>query len=58
MKREFTMLALLNSGPNQVGNDKDVYLQPLIDDLQVLWEGVQCYDSYKKETFTLKGVLL
>ena len=30
----------------------------MIDDLQILWEGVQCYDAYKKETFMLRGVLL
>jgi hypothetical protein len=28
----------LISGPVQVSNDIDVYLQPLIDDLLVLWE--------------------
>jgi hypothetical protein len=32
MKRKFIMMPLLISGPVQVGNDIDVYLQPLIDD--------------------------
>ena len=58
MKRKFTMLTLLISGPNQPGNDIDVYLQPLIDDLQILLERIQCYNACKKETFTLRGVLL
>ena len=40
MKRQFTMLTLLISDPKQLGNDIDVYLQSLIDDLQILWEGV------------------
>ena len=52
------MLTLLISGPNQLGNPIDVYFQPLIDNLQILWEIVQYYDTYKKETFTLRGVLL
>ena len=43
MNRKFMMLTLLILGPNQLGNDIDVYLQLLIDDLQKLWEGVQCY---------------
>ncbi|XP_074336395.1 uncharacterized protein LOC141673544 [Apium graveolens] len=29
-------------GPHEPGNDVDVYLQPLIDDLKKLWEGVIC----------------
>ena len=40
MKRRFTMLTLLISGPKQPGNDIDVYLRPLIDDLNRLWFGV------------------
>jgi hypothetical protein len=38
MKHRFIMLPLLICGPVQVGNDIDVYLQQLIDDLLVLWE--------------------
>ena len=34
MKRRFTMLMLLTSGPKQPGNDIDVFLAPLIDDLK------------------------
>jgi hypothetical protein len=38
MKRKFVMMPLLISGQVQIGNDIDLYLQPLIDDLLVLWE--------------------
>jgi hypothetical protein len=38
MKRKFIMMPLLISEPVQVSNDIDVYLQPLIGDLLVLWE--------------------
>ena len=58
MKRRFMMLTLLISGPKQPGNDIDVYLQPLIDDLKILWNGVDCFDKHKNESFTLRGVLL
>ena len=58
MKRQFTMLTLLISDPKQLGNDIDVYSQPLINDLQILWEGVQCYDAYKEENSMLRKVLL
>ncbi|XP_074354744.1 uncharacterized protein LOC141693509 [Apium graveolens] len=58
MKRKYIMLSLLISGPNQPGNDIDVYLQPLIEDLQKLWHGKQVYDAFKKESFILRGILL
>ncbi|KAL6202088.1 hypothetical protein ACLB2K_025799 [Fragaria x ananassa] len=59
MKRKYMMLTLLISGPKQPGNDIDVFLQPLVDDLKVLWDGVKrVYDSVKGEYFKLKAVLL
>ena len=42
MKRKYIMMPLLIQGPKQPGNDIDVYLSPLVDDLQVLWnDGVR-----------------
>ncbi|XP_078179598.1 uncharacterized protein LOC144573719 [Carex rostrata] len=58
MKRKYIMLTLLISGPKQPGNDIDVYLAPLIEDLQKLWlPGVQMFDAYSKETFTLRAMI-
>ncbi|XP_075475397.1 uncharacterized protein LOC142506126 [Primulina tabacum] len=59
MKREFIMLTMLISGPKQPGNDIDVYLDVLVEDLQRLWDGVDgVYDAYRRQFFTLKAVLL
>ncbi|XP_052295799.1 uncharacterized protein LOC127901832 [Citrus sinensis] len=59
VKRKFMMLTLLISGPKQPGNDIDVYLAPLIDDLRLLWEvGVDVYDAYRQQSFNLKAILL
>ena len=59
VKRKFMMLTLLISGPKQPGNDIDVYLAPLIDDLRLLWEvGVDVYDAYHQQSFNLKAILL
>ena len=56
MKQKFMMLTLLISGPKQPGNDIDIFF---IDDLKILWDvGVEVYDAYLKEVFTLKVVLL
>ncbi|XP_059638709.1 uncharacterized protein LOC132280982 [Cornus florida] len=47
------------SRPKQPGNDIDVFLEPLIEDLKELWEkGVEIYDSLTKSMFNLKVVLM
>jgi len=59
MKSESTMLSLLIPGPQSSGNDIDVYLQPLIEELKQLWEfGVETYDASKDQTFQLRASLL
>ena len=60
MKRKFMMLTILVSGPHEPGNNIDIYLQPMIDDLKKLWEEGEpnVYDAYSKSYFTLKAILL
>jgi hypothetical protein len=44
MKRKFIMMPVLIPDPKQPGNDIDVYLKTLVDDLLLLWkeEGFVC----------------
>ena len=59
MVAENIMLILLIPGPTAPGNNIDIYLAPLIDDLKDLWaEGIEVYDSFAKENFTLTVLLL
>ncbi|KAL0285199.1 UNVERIFIED_CONTAM: hypothetical protein Scaly_2825500 [Sesamum calycinum] len=59
MKDPFLLLSMLIPGPKGPGNDIDVYLQPLIDELKELWEvGIEAYDAYKKENFILRAALM
>ena len=59
MKRKYVMLSLLITGPKQPGNDIDVYLAPLIDDLRKMWdEGVSVFDAHQNEMFTLRAALM
>src|SRR4051812_50211834 len=52
------MKALFKSALIGEGNDIDVYLAPLIEDLKFLWEnGVEVYDGYRKESFNLRAML-
>ena len=59
MKKEYMMLSLLIPGKHSPGNDIDVFLEPLIDELKQLWvEGVMTYDAHSKETFRLHAMVL
>ena len=57
MKRKFINLSVLISG--YPGNDIDVFLEPLVDDLHTLFEtGVDTYDASTKDNFKLRAVVL
>jgi hypothetical protein len=57
-KRKYLLLTTLISGPKQAGIDIDVFLDPLMEDMQKLWEhGVNVWDEYKKEYFNLKAII-
>ena len=53
------MMPILIQGPRQPGNDIDVYLKPLVEELLVLWNkpGVRVWDEYKQEHFDLRAML-
>ena len=58
MKRKYIMMPLLIQGPRQPGNDIDVHLRPLFDDLLILWnDGAHVWDAYKRENFMLRALL-
>ena len=49
---------MLISGPKQRGNDIDVYLEPLIEDLKELWDkGVDVFDANKNEVFKMRAMI-
>ncbi|XP_026411140.1 uncharacterized protein LOC113306412 [Papaver somniferum] len=59
MKSEFQMMTLLIPGRKSPGQDIDVFLRPLVNTLKKLWnQGVQAFDSLKREYFTLKATLM
>jgi hypothetical protein len=58
MKREFQILSLLIPGPKAPGQAIDVFLQPLVEELKQLWEGVPAYDMHKHESFMLKAMVM
>ncbi|KAL0536331.1 hypothetical protein IC582_025275 [Cucumis melo] len=59
MKAPFTFLSLLIPSPRSPGKEIDIYLQPLIDELNELWvDGIQTYDSFNASFFQLRAALL
>ncbi|XP_008460612.1 uncharacterized protein LOC103499390 [Cucumis melo] len=59
MKAPFTFLSLLIPGPRSLDKEIDIYLQPLIDELNELWvDGIQTYDSFNASFFQLRAALL
>jgi hypothetical protein len=59
MTLKYIVMPVLIQGPKQPGNDIDVHLRLLVDELLLLWkeEGVRVWDEYKQETFNLQALL-
>src|SRR5512141_3355609 len=59
MKSKYIMMQIIIQGPKQPGNDIDVYLRPLVEDLKLLWkkEGVPMWDEDKQEEFNLRALM-
>ena len=60
MKRKFIMMPVLIQGPKQPGNNIDVYLRPLVEELLQLWNGngVRKWDEHKQEEFNMQRCCL
>jgi hypothetical protein len=57
-KQKYLLLTTLVSDPKQADNDIDVCLEPLMEDIQKLWEyGVTIWDEYNKQHFNLKDII-
>nr|XP_033514148.1 uncharacterized protein LOC104104520 [Nicotiana tomentosiformis] len=59
MKQENFILSMLIPGPESPGDEIDVYLHPLMDELKELWEtGVETFDASTIRNFILHATLL
>jgi len=58
MKRKYIMLSMIIVGLRQPGNDIDVYLTHLIEDMRkLLVDGVDVYDGNVQQTFRLRAMI-
>jgi hypothetical protein len=54
----YLLLTCIISGPRQLDNDIDVFLEPLMEDMKILWEYmVKMMDASLKKEFTLKAII-
>jgi hypothetical protein len=59
MTDPYIFLTLLIPGPRNPKALIDVFMQPLIDDLKLLWAtGVETYDISRKNNFKMKAALM
>ena len=59
MKKQFMFISLLILGPRNPKGNLDIYMQPLIEELLLLWEvGVKTYDIARKQNFTMKVAVI
>ncbi|GMJ10413.1 hypothetical protein HRI_004710500 [Hibiscus trionum] len=58
MKQLSFILSMIIPSEKGPGNNIDIYMQPLIEELKQLWVGVETYDVLKKENFNLRAALL
>jgi hypothetical protein len=53
MKDEYVFLTLIIPGPDNPGKHLNMFMEPLIDELHDLLNGVRTYDSSRKEYFNM-----
>jgi hypothetical protein len=57
-KRKYLHLTILISGPKQQGIDIDVFLEPLMQEMERLWRhGEPMYDAFRKEDFICRAII-
>ncbi|XP_047266604.1 uncharacterized protein LOC124897622 [Capsicum annuum] len=59
IKEAYMFLTIIVPGPSNPKHKIDVYLQPLIKELTLLWEtGVEAFDISKRQNFQLRAALM
>jgi hypothetical protein len=58
LKEGFIFLTLVIPGPKEPKKQMNIFLQPLFEELKILWSGVDAYDSHLKCRFNLRVAYL
>ena len=58
LEEKVLLLTILISGPKQPGIDIDVFLEPLMQEMERLWRhGELMYDAFRKEDFICRAII-
>ncbi|XP_076909856.1 uncharacterized protein LOC143567279 [Bidens hawaiensis] len=59
LKEQYLQMPLVIPGPKNPKQNLDVFLQPLVDELKLLFtHGIETYDAYRMNNFQMRAVLL
>ncbi|XP_076958533.1 uncharacterized protein LOC143634297 [Bidens hawaiensis] len=59
LKEQYVQIPLIIPGPKNPGQNIDVFLQPLFDELKLLFNhGIETFDAHKRNNFQMRAVLL
>jgi hypothetical protein len=57
-KRKYLLLSVLIQGPKHPGIDIDVFLEPLMQEMETLWkEGINIFDGFARQPFNLRAIM-
>jgi hypothetical protein len=57
-KRKYILLSVLIEGPKHSGFDIDVFLEPLMQEMETLWkEGINIFDGCARQHFNLRAII-
>ena len=57
-KRKYLLLTILIFSPKQLSIDIDVFLEPLMQEMERLWtHGEPMYDAFRKEDFICRAMI-
>ena len=57
-KRKYLLLSVLIQGSKHPGIDIDIFLEPLMQDMESLWkEGITIFDGFARQSFNLRAII-
>jgi hypothetical protein len=57
-KRKYLLLSVLIQGPKHLGIDIDIFLEPLMQEMETLWkEGINIFDDFAWQPFNLRAII-
>jgi hypothetical protein len=57
-KRKYLLLSILILGPKHLGINTDVFLEPLMQEMETLWkEDINIFDGFAQQSFNFRAII-